>query len=333
VRIESVRSLKQEIRETVLAPLISQDLDRRRLGVRAIRLDRPVRPKTAALGIATANAGSGEYKLAVRVQHPLLWDGPEIRSIHDKACGEIDLRYIGSVRPLQARWYQEECRPLRIGSSVGHYQITAGTLGAFVQDRTTGAIQVLSNNHVLAAENQGRPGDDILQPGKYDNGQDPKDTAANLTRFVPIDFAGINTVDGAVATLAAGIRFDAQSLDSRGSLSGGRTAPFSGPENVYKIGRTTGITKGVVQAVEVDNVSVSYDQGSAIFDSQIEIQGPTGGPFAAGGDSGSLVVDENNLAFGLLFGGTLQEGPNNAGLVYVNHLDSVLNQLNVDLLW
>jgi hypothetical protein len=192
---------------------------------------------------------------------------------------------------------------------------------------------VLSNNHVLADENRGRAGDDILQPGRYDHGKNPKDTVAILTRFVPLDFDGINHVDGAVADIAALVHFDAQSLDSRGNLLGGRTSPITGRENVYKIGRTTGLTKGVITAIEVDNVSVSYDQRSAVFDSQIEIQGVADDTFAAGGDSGSLVVDENNLALGLLFGGTLQEGVKNPGLVYVNHLDTVLNQLKVDLLW
>lgn len=333
MRIESVRSLKQEIRERILSPLVTQDLDRRRLGVRAFELDAPVRPKTVALGVSMGHSESGEYQLAVRVQHPLLWDAPEIRSINEAAKGEADIRFIGSVRPLQAPWYQERCKPLRIGCSIGHYQITAGTLGAFVQDRATGAIQILSNNHVLAAANHGKPGDDILQPGRYDDGSAPKDAVASLTRFVPIDFNGVNFVDGAVADIKGSMAYRAQLIDSRGTLMGGRTSPFTGPETVYKIGRTTGLTKGIITAIEVDNVSVSYDQGSALFDSQLEVQGSDDITFAAGGDSGSLVFDENNLAVGVLFGGTLQEGQGNPGLVYVNHLDSVLNQLNVDLLW
>jgi hypothetical protein len=202
-----------------------------------------------------------------------------------------------------------------------------------VQDRTTGALQILSNNHVLAAENQGKAGDDILQPGRYDHGVDPMSTVAKLNRFIPIDFDGLNVVDGAVANLVETIGFEARSIGKRGDLSGGRARPLTQAETVYKIGRTTGLTKGVIKSIEMDNVTVSYDQGSAIFDSQIEIEDSDNSPFAAGGDSGSLVFDENNLAIGLLFGGTLQGGPGNAGLVYANHLDSVLNQANVDLLW
>jgi hypothetical protein len=333
MKMESVRSLKQELRERVLHPLVNRDLDRRRLGVRAMRQEKYVRPKTLALGVSTVNARASEYQLAVRVQHPLLWDSPEMQSICKEARNEVDVRFVGFVHPLQAPWYQERCSPVRIGCSVGHYEVTAGTLGAFVKDRQTGKLQILSNNHVLAAENQGKIGDDILQPGKYDNGVNPKDAIARLTRFVPIDFSGANSVDGAISDLTDTSQFDARSLDRRGKLAGGGTAPLTYAEKVYKVGRTTGLTEGVVTAVEVDNISVTYDQSTATFDSQIEVRSTGNNSFAAGGDSGSLVFDERNLAIGLIFGGTLQEGSGSSGLVYVNPLDTVLNDLNVDLLW
>lgn len=333
MRIESVRALKQEIHEHIIGAMLGDDLHRRRLGVRAIQLDGPILPKTFALGVARHPSERSEYVLAVRVQHPLLWAGDEVQEIVKKAPKEVDIRFVGNIQPLKCSPYQGPCRPLMIGCSIGQFRVTAGTLGAFVQDRDTGIVQILSNNHVLANENRAIRGDPIVQPGRFDHGQPPADTVAHLSRYVPLLWGQPNFVDCAVATIGSTASFDVALLHQRGRLAGGRIAPIDGPETVHKIGRTTGFTTGVVSAVEVDNITISYDQGTALFDSQIEIQGQGNGPFAAGGDSGSLVFDENHLAIGIIFGGTLQGADNKMGFTYVNPLDPVLNQLNADLLY
>src|SRR2546422_1198252 len=96
-------------------------------------------------------------------------------------------------RPRTDRW-----RPAPGGVSVGHVRITAGTLGAVV--RAGGRRVVLSNNHVLAASNNARIGDLILQPGPADSGT-REDAIATLERFVEIRF-GQSTVDGWTVRLA-----------------------------------------------------------------------------------------------------------------------------------
>src|SRR3546814_20460298 len=95
-----------------------------------------------------------------------------------------------TVFPYTALFRSE--RLARSGISIGHAAITAGTLGGLVRDRETGAVAILSNNHVLANSNQGTAGDAILQPGPADGGTDPGDRIATLARFVEIDF----TADG-----------------------------------------------------------------------------------------------------------------------------------------
>lgn len=79
-------------------------------------------------------------------------------------------------------------RPMPCGISIGHYQITAGTLGAIVTDIQTGEKLILSNNHVLANSNNALVGDPILQPGPIDGGQNPGDVVARLERFVQIRY-------------------------------------------------------------------------------------------------------------------------------------------------
>src|SRR3989441_2942588 len=76
-------------------------------------------------------------------------------------------------------------RPVPGGVSIGHIQITAGTLGVLAQ--RNGRPVILSNNHVLANQNAGRVGDSILQPGPADGGR-LQDTIARLADFVPIQF-------------------------------------------------------------------------------------------------------------------------------------------------
>jgi len=74
------------------------------------------------------------------------------------------------------------------GVSIGHYKITAGTLGVIVKDRDTGEPFILSNNHVLANSNEAMVGDPILQPGPTDGGQNPSDVVARLERFVGLHY-------------------------------------------------------------------------------------------------------------------------------------------------
>jgi hypothetical protein len=67
---------------------------------------------------------------------------------------------------------------------------------------------------------------------------------------------------------------------------------------VRKSERTTGVTTGIVDDVSADVVVTGLQ-----FRDQISVVRDTGGVIVAGGDSGSPVVNEANLAVGLLFGG------------------------------
>ncbi len=74
------------------------------------------------------------------------------------------------------------------GVSIGHYMVSAGTLGGIVFDRHTGQPMILSNNHVLANSNEAEIGDAILQPGPTDHGLRPDDVVAKLHRFEALRF-------------------------------------------------------------------------------------------------------------------------------------------------
>ena len=98
----------------------------------------------------------------------------------------VDVFETGPIRALAARTDRQ--RPAPGGVSIGHRDITAGTLGCLV--RKDGKLVILSNNHVLADSNAAELEDPILQPGHLDGGRFPEDWIASLVDFVPISFLG-----------------------------------------------------------------------------------------------------------------------------------------------
>jgi hypothetical protein len=340
MKLASARELKAALRDGMLDGMAEA---LRREGVLVTAASRTVaRPpvdRTLALGIAPANAR--EFKLAVRIQRRGLEDAAQLETIRSRARGEVEVRYVGRVAALARRraaapevpWPQGRTRPLLIGSSVGHYRITAGTLGAFVVLRKGGEVRVLSNNHVLADEDRGKKGDAILQPGAYDGGRAPQDRIGGLDRAVKLKPRGTNRVDAALGAVDGSVAYDPRTLRGVGTLSGLAKSPVEDTGPVEKLGRTTGHTRGRVTAFELDNVVVGYDMGNLRFDDQIEVEADGAGSFSQGGDSGSLVfASEDRGAFGLLFAGSDQGGTNGTGLTYVNPFAAVLSQLKADLL-
>jgi len=327
--LKEARILKQQILAQLL-PELTKPSTISALGITARAVSGPAIPNSLALGISKREGNT--FVIAVRVQASPLMQSEYINRIRNQAGENVDVRYIGQVAKLQALPQQGRNRPLRIGCSIGHFQITAGTLGCFVQSRTgQGRTMILSNNHVLANENRANIGDPIIQPGTFDGGSLPFDTVANLVNFEPLNTARSNIVDCAVAELVNGVEFVPGAIDGIGALGGVSTSPVNEGDIVRKTGRTTGTSTGRVTAFELDNVVVGYDIGNLQFDNQIEVEGAGADPFSRGGDSGSLVVNNEGMAIGLLFAGSNTGGVNGFGLTYVNPISDVLNSLNVDL--
>ncbi len=89
---------------------------------------------------------------------------------------------------------------------------------------------------------------------------------------------------------------------------------------VRKSGRTSGITEGKVIAVHVSlNVTMGHSSDVVRFNEQVMLE-----MRSLGGDSGSLVVDMENRAVGLLFAGSEEH-------TVCNPIQAVLDQLGVDL--
>ena len=330
MQLDSARELKAVLQESVIVPMATSFLVKS-AGLRAQPTSGlAATPPTMALGVV--RKGKHDFGIAVRIQKRGLENSPQVETIKKRAKGEVDVRYIGEVTKRAALpWHQKMTRPLRIGTSIGHFKNTGGTLGGFVRSRNDGSVLILSNNHVLANESKAKTGDHVLQPGVFDDGQDPAQKIGELLRFTRLKKAGTNRVDCAVASIEGKIRFDHRTLTGLGKLAGLGDAVLADNDVVGKVSRTTGTTKGRVTAFELDNLVIQYDLGFLKLNGQVEIEGADSDPFSQGGDSGSLIVDAERRAVALLFAGSDQGGSDGQGLTFANPIRAVLDALKVDL--
>jgi hypothetical protein len=214
--------------------------------------------------------------------------------------------------------------PVELGTSGGNVDdisgrfCCGGTLGSLLS--RDGNFYILSNNHVLARSDQAAPGEPISQPGIIDTNCSTAgtNTVANLTSFVNLQASG-NNVDAAIALIVPGAVDLTGNILLLGGTATGST-PDSGPPHqgrgilasvgtpVAKSGRTTGLTCSTVATTNL-NTSVSYQTHcngttsfSVTYRNQVAV---SGSGFSAGGDSGSLIVDQQTAdPVALLYGGS-----------------------------
>jgi len=310
-------------------------------------------PNVVGVGVGKKN-DEGETCISVMVREKKPLAALAVGTAIPKYVSKIitDVVQVGDIRALQSR--RDKWRPAPGGVSIGHYKITAGTLGTLVEDRKSDAEFILSNNHVLANSNNGVAGDPILQPGAYDGGSVSNDTIASLYRFVPINFGtgdgicpwaeyyakfgnlvakslgsshrvsvsrinprAVNYVDAAIA-----LPLDQSYVEDRiidvGEANG--TAPATLGLDVTKSGRTTETTHGNITLINA-TIQVQYGSQIAVFEDQI-----VSGFMSQGGDSGSLLVTRygGTKAVGLLFAGSDQ------ATIY-NPIQRVLDALEVKI--
>jgi hypothetical protein len=251
--------------------------------------------------------------------------------------------------------------PLMMGDSGGHVDITAGTFGFLAKKLNDIKVYCVSNNHVFANVNKGKKGDPILKPGAYDGGT-ISNSVGVLDKFIPIVFSegepscpisnmivswlnvlastigskvtfsytsnkitsnSFNIVDCALSQLFDNTEEKLRFVSSVRDL--GRivnTTSFQIGDEVWKSGRTTGVTSGIVKGVDYVTKVNMGDGKMAIFEDQYIIGTPG---FSAGGDSGSSIHKKSGSD--LLLGGLLFAG---SGSVTIgNKISNVLEKLGV----
>ena len=313
---------------------MNRSMDDLRAALSGVRRELLAREYVVAAGIGYKTVG-GTRTDDLSIVCSVVKKVPEaLLATDDLVPGEIrgiptDVVETGILRAQLER--TDRWRPAPGGVSIGHPSVTAGTLGCLV--RKNGETLILSNNHVMAAENAAAIGDPILQPGPYDGGSDPGDRIAVLEEFVPIRFLSTEPSDCTVARtvavlanalaylLGSGTRLLAVRLQEEenrvdaalarpvnpadlseeilelGTIRAIGSAGLGTP--VRKSGRTTGLTSDEILQVDV-TADITYGAGrTARFTDQI-----MAGAMSSGGDSGSAVLDAENNLVGLLFAGS-----------------------------
>jgi len=234
-----------------------------------------------------------------------------------------------------------QARPISLGVSGGNATDIAngyccsGTLGALVVDGA-GQQFILSNAHVFAhdtaAPNTAELGDPINQAGLVDTAcvADPGDNVATLSSLSSLNPGFLSPVDAAVAAvIPGGVKTDGTILEI-GTISS-TPVGASLSQRVKKSGRTTGLTTSRVEGLNA-TISVGYSSEcggpsfSTTFQEQIIVTN-RGQKFIAGGDSGSLMVEDaqtNPRAVGLLYAGS-------STIAVANPITDVLDHFGVNL--
>lgn len=264
-----------------------------------------------------------------------------------------DIIEVGDIKLLNERLGFN--RPAQPGMSLGHYKISAGTFGGVVKDNSSGKLLLLSNNHVLAnlsngSDERAHIGDPVIQPGIYDGGNIGSNIIGHLWKFVPLyqeksfprckfaksfelvvnkciqciypqyqirvfrESEKLNLVDCAVALPVNNDDISAAILEF-GLVSGIKEATLGLP--IKKSGRTTGVTYSQVIATNVTCKVNMGNHGYGIFTDQM-----LAGPMSMPGDSGSLILTNDNYAVGLLFAGSEQA-------TIFNKIEYVLDKLDI----
>lgn len=286
----------RETEEPVLSVLVDTKLDRDMLSSDALVPKSIAKTKTDVVEVGILQAGA-----------TVIEELPRLTSSTNGLAVDAPRQAPATVAMLDTQALAERVRPAMGGYSVGHFNVTAGTIATGCYDASAfpgipGRYYLLSNNHVVANSNAASIGDAILQPGRVDGGALPQDAIGRLARFVPIlmhtaTTQPLNFVDAGLAEVPFG------SLSREIYYLGypRSPAPVAVGDIVQKTGRTTNYTTGRVQSVNA-TVDVNFGGGRvARFARQILTT-----RMSAGGDSGSLVLDLDNHAIGLLFAGSPQ---------------------------
>jgi hypothetical protein len=231
--------------------------------------------------------------------------------------------------------------PIQLGTSGGwRYDLAngyccGGTLGSLIQ--VGGQKRILSNYHVFEADivaggnsRTAQTGDYIIQPGLIDVGC-LATSSQNVATLVKTSSLPGSNVDCSSATIIDGMVNPNGAILEVGVLSSS-TVAASVNQKVKKSGRTTGLTRSYVSGLNA-SISVQYENECAggiaftkTFTGQIIVANKSS-KFLAGGDSGSLMVEDittNPRAIGLLFAGS-------TSLAVANPIGQVLSFLNATM--
>ncbi len=243
------------------------------------------------------------------------------RVIGDMFTDVIEANYIPNSQSRLTR-----CDPIRPGVSVSRSNTTHGTIGAIVKDNETGRLALLSNWHVLVA-NETTTGDiHIVQPSAVDGGTAPIDTVATVLRSLISDDG-----DAAIAILNDERSVDFKMFDTGVVLKGCRLP--SPNEVLEKSSRSTGVSRAVIDGM--GRYKIPYSIGDVEIDGfrliPVDLDNHENIEISRSGDSGAIWYDPDSWeGIGLHIAGESDPDPTKESAIAC-YLERVLEVLDVSL--
>ncbi|UFW83013.1 hypothetical protein BjapCC829_23815 [Bradyrhizobium barranii] len=237
----------------------------------------------------------------------------------------------------------------KAGASIGHMSGYPGTLGCFVRCTEGNWLGVISASHVLGRNNRSRRGDKVLSPGPADGRRTLNEEIGTLQNFKLLphfqcasdnylcceDIALVKVEDTSdipdVTEVWSPDRPNILMPIQR--VIGGEDVANRLGQRVYKMGRTTGLTSGILDIVGLQRqriVVANSDPAEAvterhyIYTNILAVQCDKG-PFSRAGDSGALVYTADGCGIGLVIAGTEQYS-------FVSPLDACLRDMKATIL-
>lgn len=293
--------------------------------------------KTQILKLANVNAvyRKGD-KLIAHVTKKLPLDQLKKKDIVPKTVNGLKTDV---VEKGKISYYQRH-RPLIGGISCIESNFGAGTLGCIVRDALDGALVGLTCNHCAGTYfdinytwpvygNTALSHIEMRQPSFNDGGTTSVDTIGAPKRAVATQFGedGENYVDAAIINLPV----NQMKTDILGINRGPfpfllESFDYAPGTIVYKMGRTSGLTEGVISALDAAVLVTNSDGDEAYYYDQILIESTEA--FGLGGDSGSVILTYTLgiwKIIGLLYGGNTE-----GTLSFANHIGDIATLLNIE---
>ena len=290
----------------------------------------------AAVGYSDRHDAERVYVYATRANQKLIRDFPtEIEGIPSTLTkfGNIDVRPQTAMTATNHPKCYDRGGRITCGSSTAPAGANyAGTFGALV--RRKGSLFALSNNHVFGECNHTPLMHPILCPSANDVGQGlpyPR-TLFTQSDLVPLysgdpDHVAPCKLDASLARV-----IDEKQVSSFQGTYYDTPLSVRDPEPrdmVKKVGRTTGLTSGIVQSKVAGNLILPYNARrlkSTVYLTDVWFVQGNESDFALPGDSGSLVVTEDEKhCVGLVF------AVSSLGLAVIAPLKSILDYFQAEI--